>query len=105
MSLFSSNQTIKIPPAQLRELAKEIRTYSDNASSAFDEVDNIVNDLLINGLWVGEAAKAYKAKTVENVSKFSHAAEKLEEMAAFLDDVADEMEATDQNVKKQVMAI
>lgn len=105
MSLFSSNETIKVPPSQLRELADEIRGYSDDASSAFDEVGNIVDELLIGGLWDGKSAESYKAKTAENISKFSPAADKLEEMADFLDSVADEMEAVDQKIKSQVMAI
>lgn len=105
MSLFLSNETVKVPPAKLRELAAEIRGYSDDASGAFDEVGNIVDELLLGGLWAGDSAEAYKAKTVENINKFSPAAEKLEEMADFLESVADKIEEVDQNIKSQVMAI
>lgn len=105
MSFFSSTETIKVTPSELRELAKEIRGYSDEASNAFDEVGNIVDELLLGQLWDGKSAEAYKAKTVENISKFTPVVEKLEEMADFLEDVADKMETTDQEIKSQVLAI
>ena len=104
MSLFSST-TIRIVPQTLRDNVDALTDGSETMADTLDTVKNAIDALLADDAWRSITATTIQSLTAKNVQEYQKAADKLADMAQFLENVATEMESTDNSIKSKIESI
>lgn len=100
MALFST--TIKVPASVLTDTAIKLQAYADDSDDIFDRILNTLSSLEGSGEWKGDSMSALKSATASNKGKFDEMVSDLNNLAGFLKNFAQEMEAKDQEIKSQI---
>lgn len=102
MGLFSG---IRIPVDDLLEVAENIVDFSDENGDLFKQILQSLEYYRSSGQWKGKDVDELIAQTKKNQEKYETALETLAEMGEQLKTYAEDMEAEDLRVKKQILAI
>jgi len=102
MGLLTS---IRIPVDDLLDLAENILDYSDENGDLFEQLLRSLNHYQSSGQWKGKDIESLIEQTKKNKKKYETALETLTKMAEELKKYAEEMEAEDQRLKKQIQAV
>lgn len=93
---------IKVPIKEIRDTAAKIRNLSLDNSDIFQTIGNLVEAAEGTEEWTGKSAEALKTATEKNSRKFEKALKGLCDLADFLEQYADAMDAADADVKGQI---
>lgn len=105
MSLFSTHTKIKVDPQLLLDTAAGIEEHAGTVGDIYDQLNNMFWGMGADGQWEGSAFQATLDATSKNAEKFAPVAEELEELAAFLRNVANTMSEADTEVSNSIKAI
>ena len=93
---------LKIPIKEIRDTATKIRNLSSDNTDIFQTLGNLVAEAESCGAWYGKSADALRSATEKNAEKFNKALVEISDLADFLEQYADSMEAADASVKSQI---
>ena len=93
---------IRVPTKEIRDTATKIRNLSSDNSDIFQTIDNLISSAEASGAWYGKSADALRTATEKNSKKFEKTLKELSDLADFLEQYADSMEAADASVKSQI---
>ncbi len=93
---------LKIPIKEIRDTAAKIRNLSSDNSDIFQTIGNLITSAETSGAWYGKSADALRTATEKNCKKFNETLKELDDLAVFLEQYADAMEAADASVKSQI---
>lgn len=89
---------IRITPSDMRDRASEYRVQRANVEDVISKMDSLLRRL--NEEWEGEASRAYAEKFEELKPNFIKAKDLIEEIACSLDQTAETLERTDQDIAR-----
>jgi WXG100 family type VII secretion target len=92
--------SIKITPNSLRDNANTLRKYNGNHRDAYSKMDSLVHNLASE--WTGEAQTAFIASFDGNKQSFAKFGTDVDAFAKLMDDSANRMEQTDQEIKAKM---
>ncbi len=90
---------IRITPDAMRGRASEYRTEAANVEAVITKMDSLLEALLNE--WEGSASEAYSDKFAELRPSFVQAKQLIDDIAAALDQTANAVEETDNNIAGQ----
>lgn len=93
---------IIIPIKAIRDTAAKIRSLSSDNSDIFQTIGILVEAAEGTEEWAGKSVEALKTATDNNSKKFEKTLKELCDLADFLEQYADAMDAADANVKNQI---
>ena len=102
MGLFSS---IRIPVDDLLNLSENILDFSDENGDLFDQIIRSLEHYQSSGEWKGKDIESLITQSKKNKKKYDTALESLTKMAEELKKYAEEMEAEDLRLKKQIESV
>ncbi|WP_010165720.1 WXG100 family type VII secretion target [Candidatus Epulonipiscium viviparus] len=91
---------IQVTPSELRERAKDVRTYRTDNDTVLADIAALIRGL--NEIWEGEAQRAFEAKFNNVQSKFVTFSEEIEKYAKMMERAADGLEFTDQDLSSKI---
>lgn len=93
---------IKVPIQEIRDTASKIHDLSSNNSDIFQTIENLISQAEASGAWYGKSADALRTATEKNTEKLNKTLIELDDLADFLEQYADAMEAADADVKNRI---
>ena len=93
---------LKVPIKEIRETATKIRNLSSDNSDIFQTIGNLIEAAEGTEEWTGKSAEALKTATDKNSKEFEKTLKELCDLADFLEQYADAMDAADADVKSQI---
>jgi len=94
---------IQITPETLRTQSTTVRKYKTDQAETMQKLKNLV--LSLNDSWKGEAQDAFVAKFQSMDQTYRKLSDVLESYAKLMDTAANDMQATDQNLKNMIQNI
>ncbi|MDR2175045.1 MAG: WXG100 family type VII secretion target [Synergistaceae bacterium] len=91
---------IKITPESLRTHATTLRKHNETHRQAYASMDSLVHNLASE--WTGEAQTAFLATFDGNKPSFEKFGIDIDAFAKLMDDSANRMEQTDQEIKAKM---
>lgn len=92
--------SIKITPENLREEATTLRKHNETHREAYTGMDSLIHNLVSE--WTGEAQNAFLATFEGNKASFEKFGTDIDAFAKLMDDTANRMEQTDQELKAKM---
>lgn len=92
--------SIKITPENLREEATTLRKHNETHRQAYANMDSLVHNLVSE--WTGEAQTAFVETFDGNKVSFEKFGTDIDAFAKLMDDSANRMEQTDQELKAKM---
>ena len=94
---------IKITPEILQSQAKELRSKKANHEDVYQQMKQLVTSL--SQEWQGETQKAFYDSFTQKEAFFKQFAEEIEKFAQFMDQAAERMRATEEELKGQAQKL
>jgi WXG100 family type VII secretion target len=91
---------IKVTPESLRTQSNALRKYNDTHRQTYGSMDSLVHNLVSE--WTGEAQNAFLATFEGNKASFEKFGTDIDTFAKLMDDTANRMEQTDQELKSKM---
>lgn len=88
---------IQITPESLEGQAKQLRSYKDQHESTYGQIKTLVNNLVND--WKGEAQTAFLNSFTQKDAVFKQFSEEMENFARFMDQAAQKMRETEEQLK------
>lgn len=94
---------ILVNPSDLTTKSNQVRQYKESHHDIMNKITNLV--MTLGEVWQGEAQNAFVSKFLSMQPVYDSFEEALEEFAALMEKVADEMMKTDQAGKNIINSI
>ena len=94
---------ILVNPSDLTTKSNQVRQYKESHHDIMNKITNLV--MTIGEVWQGDAQNAFVSKYLSMQPVYDSFEEALEEFAALMEKVADEMVKTDQAGKNIINSI
>ena len=91
---------IKVTPESLRSHATTLRKHNERHRQTYGSMDSLVHNLV--GEWTGEAQSAFLSTFEGNRASFEKFGTDIDTFAKLMDDTANHMEQTDQELKAKM---
>jgi WXG100 family type VII secretion target len=91
---------IKVTPDSLRSQASALRKQNETHRQTYGSMDSLVHNLVSE--WTGEAQSSFLASFEGNRASFEKFGTDIDAFAKLMDDTANRMEQTDQELKAKM---
>lgn len=100
-----SKSTINVPVSTIRETADSITRCSDGNKDVLDRIQNLITAAESRKAWTGKSMKATKSAMENGQKKYQELIDELDQLAAFLQKYANDMETADTDTANAVKNI